>query len=172
MVCFIQNNILTLFLFPTVHTPNDAYSRCQENCTTDEYYYGDYTILIKCCKKFDFCNDIAVPSDEWSWRTFRLSYGFVQSSSSYFFQINSNKCFFYPAERVIWYAQRGKYAGHTLILQNSFLTFSCLNTSMSCQGDHIFIPDPWWVLWEQLSQIADIWLIVLYRDFLKLSWGE
>uniref|UniRef100_A0A8C6HA87 UPAR/Ly6 domain-containing protein n=1 Tax=Mus spicilegus TaxID=10103 RepID=A0A8C6HA87_MUSSI len=56
-----------LWISPSsVHTPNDAYSRCQENCTTDEYYYGDYTILIKCCKKFDFCNDIAVPSDEWS----------------------------------------------------------------------------------------------------------
>ncbi|XP_032765131.1 prostate and testis expressed protein 4-like [Rattus rattus] len=46
--------------------PNEAYSRCQKNCTTDDYYYGDYTVMIKCCEAYDFCNDLLVPIDEWS----------------------------------------------------------------------------------------------------------
>ncbi|XP_052045160.1 prostate and testis expressed protein 4-like [Apodemus sylvaticus] len=49
-----------------VYMPSDAYSRCQKNCVMDDYDYGDYKVLIKCCKKFDFCNDITVPIDEWS----------------------------------------------------------------------------------------------------------
>nr|XP_034346426.1 prostate and testis expressed protein 4-like [Arvicanthis niloticus] len=49
-----------------VYDPNDAYSRCQKNCTMDYYDYGDYSVLIKCCHGFDFCNDITVPILEWT----------------------------------------------------------------------------------------------------------
>ncbi|XP_031201748.1 prostate and testis expressed protein 4-like [Mastomys coucha] len=47
------------------YMPTDAYSRCQKNCTMDDYYYGDYIVMVKCCDDFDFCNDIIVPSEDY-----------------------------------------------------------------------------------------------------------
>ncbi|XP_027267985.1 prostate and testis expressed protein 3-like [Cricetulus griseus] len=48
-----------------VNNPTSGSSRCQKNCTIDEYEYSDTAVLTTCCDKYDFCNDINVPVDEW-----------------------------------------------------------------------------------------------------------
>ncbi|CAH6860416.1 Pate7 [Phodopus roborovskii] len=48
-----------------VNNPSGGHSGCQKNCTTDEYDYSDIAILTNCCDKYDFCNDINIPLDEW-----------------------------------------------------------------------------------------------------------
>ncbi|XP_021485917.2 prostate and testis expressed protein 3-like [Meriones unguiculatus] len=55
-----------LWLLPfKVNEPEDGYSKCQKNCTRDDYNYDDHAVLISCCDTYDFCNDISVPIDEW-----------------------------------------------------------------------------------------------------------